>query len=783
MFRDAINSRNQPRKTMASVLSSFFARDPKSSFAYEIPTERFHTTNNGIALGKSFKKAEPSELATCFSAEASNASLLKTQITKLRTMRHPNVLTFLDSLESDSATHLITEPCQPLCQYIADASFSNTQLESFVSWGLYQMMNCLNFLHKDAKLSHNSVRSSIYVTPAGDWKLSGFEKCSPFDTAKNDLSGLGMLIWEVFNGFNSGLEKPSGLGKIPGKLGVIVKKMFSPAANRAPTAVGELLQECRKPGGFLKNKFVETLLFLEEFQIRDARDKQQFFVDLKDHLDIFPDDIAKYKILPKLIHSYEYGDAGAHILIPMFKLGRLLDEAEYQQRIVPCLCKLFSSTDRTTRVKLLEQIDEFAAHLTNQVVNEKIYGNIILGFNDTSPAMRESTVKAMVPLAEKLNTYNLNTDLMRHFARLQGSDDQPGIRTNVTICLGKIAGYLDPSNRAKVLIGAFTRALRDPFTPSRSAGVLGLSATQQFYTLVDVANRVVPALAPLTCDPEKSVRDQAFKALHGFIGKLEKASENPELIPELEAEVRSGGRGGILSSEKVPQWASWAIKSISGKFYKAPASATQQAQSQADEKDNNSQRSPALSVRSEALSGSGSESGKHVVLVDVRDEEEPEVDADADDWSTGWETSMTDIPSSKFTSSSSARSGALKLQSKKDSDDLLDLDDNFGISSKPKTDLFKPKAESNQNSGGWDDFEDEPVVQSSGAATGGGWDNDGWDDGGWGVSQSEKKPVANASASVSQTKEQRRAQMQARNERKKKELEAKRKGLGAMKLT
>lgn len=58
----------------------------------------------------------------------------------------------------------------------------------------------------------------------------------------------------------------------------------------------------------------------------------------------------------------------------MFKLGRLLEEEEYQYRIVPCLVKLFGSTDRTTRVKLLERIDEFAPHLKSQVINDSIYG-------------------------------------------------------------------------------------------------------------------------------------------------------------------------------------------------------------------------------------------------------------------------------------------------------------------------------------------------------------------------------------------------------------------------
>lgn len=120
-----------------------------------------------------------------------------------------------------------------------------------------------------------------------------------------------------------------------------------------------------------------------------------------------------------------------------------MDEDEYQRRIVPCLCKLFSSPDRATRVKLLEKIDEFASHLKTEVVNERIFGlvaysfllcdlfvfkiyckvifrNLASGFMDTNPVVRENTVKAMVSIADKLNYHNLNTELMRHLARLQG---------------------------------------------------------------------------------------------------------------------------------------------------------------------------------------------------------------------------------------------------------------------------------------------------------------------------------------------------------------------------
>lgn len=131
--------------------------------------------------------------------------------------------------------------------------------------------------------------------------------------------------------------------------------------------------------------------------------------------------------------------------------------------------------------------------------------NLVTGFLDTNPSVRESTVKAMVSIAEKLNYNNLNTDLMKYLARLQGSDEQPGIRTNTTICLGKIGCYIDSSHRQRILISAFTRSLKDPFPPARMAGILAMSATQQYYSLNEVASKIIPSLAPLTVDPEKQV--------------------------------------------------------------------------------------------------------------------------------------------------------------------------------------------------------------------------------------------------------------------------------------
>ncbi|CAD5223914.1 unnamed protein product [Bursaphelenchus okinawaensis] len=545
---------------MSSVLSSFFSRDPKSNFPYELPND-FFARKDGICMGHSFRKADPNFKATVFWTN-NNVSTLRIQTQKLKTIRHPNVLTFLDSLESDNAFYLVTEPCVPIATYFEENQLDESKKELIVSWGLYQMLNTLKFLHNEAKISQNNIETSIYVTESGDWKLSGFQNTETFSSPKADLNQLANVIWQVFNGFNQSPPGTKTLTKIPRRLQGLFKKLDSKGKT---FSAEDLLAESKSSGGFMKNKFVDTLLFLEEFQLKDSAEKLAFFMSLKDNLGLFPDNIAKYKLLPKLIHTYEYGDAGSHILVPMFKLGRLLDENEYQTRIVPSLVKLFSSPDRSTRVRLLEKIDEFAPHLNQQVVNEKIYSNLITGFMDTNPTVRESTVKAIVVFAEKLNYNNLNVDLMKYLARLQGSDDQPSIRTNTTICLGKIGCYLDPSHRQRILINAFTRGLKDPFPPARMAGVLALSATQQFYSLAEVASKVMPALSPLFVDVDKQVRDQAFKAFKNFLEKLEKASENPDLIPEFEAQVKSGGKGSILSTDK---WAGWALKALSGKFYK-----------------------------------------------------------------------------------------------------------------------------------------------------------------------------------------------------------------------
>ena len=75
--------------------------------------------------------------------------------------------------------------------------------------------------------------------------------------------------------------------------------------------------------------------------------------------------------------------------------------------------------------------------------------------------------------------------------------------------VGKILITLFSSQtRQRVLISAFSRATKDPFPASRSAGVLGFAATHNYYSITEIAARILPTLCAITVDPDKSVRDQ-----------------------------------------------------------------------------------------------------------------------------------------------------------------------------------------------------------------------------------------------------------------------------------
>lgn len=65
--------------------------------------------------------------------------IAKSAVKRLKTLRHPSVLQFLDSLETDKQLYVATESVQPLGSFIDTLDKDSPQTDLYLSWGIFQI--------------------------------------------------------------------------------------------------------------------------------------------------------------------------------------------------------------------------------------------------------------------------------------------------------------------------------------------------------------------------------------------------------------------------------------------------------------------------------------------------------------------------------------------------------------------------------------------------------------------------------------------------------------------
>eukprot|EP00201_Polytomella_parva_P017722 CAMPEP_0175053094 /NCGR_PEP_ID=MMETSP0052_2-20121109/8727_1 /TAXON_ID=51329 ORGANISM="Polytomella parva, Strain SAG 63-3" /NCGR_SAMPLE_ID=MMETSP0052_2 /ASSEMBLY_ACC=CAM_ASM_000194 /LENGTH=842 /DNA_ID=CAMNT_0016317577 /DNA_START=255 /DNA_END=2783 /DNA_ORIENTATION=- len=490
-------------------------------------------------------------------------------------LRHPNILTFKDTFETTDKgaiiIYLITEPVKPLLLILDELHMEGGERSEYISLGLLQVTKAISFLNNDCKLIHGNIcAATVAVTDTLDWKLHCFDLLSehalPYDSALRigaptignqykpgeygrgewdavqasppwaiDAWGLGCLINESFLGSPlPAVERLRDTSALPPAIIPDYQRLLSSAPARRQNPL-RLTTE----GPLLLNRLVDTLSFLENIAVKDFTDKESFFRKLPQVLPSIPQEVVLRKLLPLLAAAMEFGGAPAAAVSGLLQIGsRIQDEAEFNRRIVPSLAKLFASPDRLLRRALLEQVDGFIPRLTPAAAEELIYPHLQTGFSDSQSYIREMTLKAIAPLAPKLSSKTLVQSVLKHLNKTQ-TDEEPSIRANTTVLLGCLAPSLGESTCKRVLLNAFSRALRDPFPPTRSAGLKALLATKTTYSADDVALRMLPTVLPLCVDPVGEVRAAAISCTDSFMEALRKEHDR-----RTQQEAAAGGGGG-----------------------------------------------------------------------------------------------------------------------------------------------------------------------------------------------------------------------------------------------
>nr|XP_043631418.1 probable inactive serine/threonine-protein kinase scy1 [Erigeron canadensis] len=588
-------------------------------------------------------------------------------VKRLRTVRHPNILSFLHSTEAEifdgSSTkvviYIVTEPVMPLAEKIKELGLQGTQRNEYYAWGLYRIAKAVSFLNNDCKLVHGNVcLESVVVTPTLDWKLHAFDALSEFDgnnevstgpmlqyewlvglqykpmeLAKSDWTtirksppwaidswGLGCLIYEIFAGMKlSKTEELRNTASIPKSLLPDYQRLLSSMPSRRLNS-SKLSENCE----YFQNKLVDTIHFMEILNLKDSVEKDTFFRKLPTLAEQLPREIVLKKLLPLLASSLEFGSAAAPALTAFLKIGAWLPSEEFNKKVLPTIVKLFASNDRAIRVGLLQHIDQYGESFSAQVVDEQVYAHVATGFSDTSAFLRELTLKSMLILAPKLSQRTLSGSLLKYLSKLQ-VDEEAAIRTNTTILLGNIASHLNEGTRKRVLINAFTvRALRDTFPPARGAGIMALCATSSYYDVQEIAARVLPNVVVLTIDPDSDVRSKAFQAVEQFLQIVKQYHE--KAYGGDDTESMGSGNASLPGNASILGWAMSSL-TMKGKpseqAAQAPPKSTSPLVSAVSNASSDSQNTTLLRTAS---------SSAGIIDQDMADQPAPESPTSTDGW-------------------------------------------------------------------------------------------------------------------------------------------------------
>ncbi|KAF2262291.1 kinase domain-containing protein [Lojkania enalia] len=585
---------------LKSAVASAISKGPAFGYSFGDRVDiddSIWTLYNGI-------KREDGSKCSIFSfdvaANKSRLPLARNALRKLRTLRHPGVIKVLDTVETESYIYIATERLNPLSWQVKRKSLT----EETIKWGLHNIAKTLKFINNDATSVHACIRpASIFFSESGEWKLGGFEALSSMkeddavlptfgslipdsqrymapEISKGgweiirqnpahaiDAYNFGTLIFECFNGSYHGSDQLGQMKSIPPSMHQMYKRLLNPNP-KARMSVGQFLDQGRRVGGFFQTPLIQVTEDIESLGLKADAERDKLLSQLDDVADDFPADFFKMKVLPELLKSVEFGGGGAKVFGTVMSIGKKLTDDEYDTQITPVVVRLFANPDRAIRVCLLDNLPQMIDHLSQKLINDKIFPQMVTGFTDLAPVVREQTVKAVLIVVPKLSDRIINGELLRYLAKT-ANDEQPGIRTNTTICLGKIARNLGVNTRGKVLSAAFARALRDPFVHARNAALMALSATSDLFNEEDCATKILPVICPSLVDKEKTIRDQALKTMDIYLARIRKYSSTlPDTAlpsPALSSTGTAAPRMGTPATDTA-SWAGWAISSFTNKL-------------------------------------------------------------------------------------------------------------------------------------------------------------------------------------------------------------------------
>ena len=216
----------------------------------------------------------------------------------------------LEVVENDNQICIITEKITPLSWHVKRKSLR----QETINWGIYTIASTLKFINSDAGSVHGNVRiSSIYTGGSGEWKLGGFEVLSSMSDedaiiynyasllpdssryappevastgwsvikkgplAATDAYGLGILVYETFNGSFLSSEQLAQPKSIPSNMVQSYRRLVNSSPKVRLTAAN-FLEQGKRVGGFFETPLIHITEGANNLGLKNETERDEFLL-------------------------------------------------------------------------------------------------------------------------------------------------------------------------------------------------------------------------------------------------------------------------------------------------------------------------------------------------------------------------------------------------------------------------------------------------------------------------------------------------------------------------
>jgi SCY1-like protein 1 len=204
------------------------------------------------------------------------------------------------------------------------------------------------------------------------------------DPSQSDTYLFALLLFSLYNPTSpipnlSAQPTPSSAGAIPRALFPLWKRMLNPNP-RTRLSTTAFAAEAATAGFWSDNPLVSLVESLDGFELASEGDKLGILRTIKDAAVSggLPAPFLLYRVLPSLLHSISLPTAPSGAMLPLvLDLGKLVPPGEYAKMVLDPVIKLYASTDRGTRMALLDGLGEYADKLDQRTVSDRIWPHMV----------------------------------------------------------------------------------------------------------------------------------------------------------------------------------------------------------------------------------------------------------------------------------------------------------------------------------------------------------------------------------------------------------------------